>query len=99
MQHSKNTGWPGSTTSRPYPARIIPNQWAELVYNGPISHGGPPTKASVETEDATAPNCLVLLTLCKAASIYAATGSHRQWRLNFRRSDFCIGISHIGWKE
>lgn len=42
----------------------------------------PPTKAAVEIEDAMAQNCLVLLTLCKAASIYAATGSHRQWRLN-----------------
>lgn len=54
----------------------------KCTYNGPISHTPPPRQRTpAEIEDATAQNCLVLLTLCKAASIYAATGSHQR-RLN-----------------
>lgn len=54
----------------------------KCTYNGPISHTPtPPQRTPAEIEDATAQNCLVLLTLCKAASIYAATGSHQR-RLN-----------------
>lgn len=72
------------------PGADHPESMDRIGVQWPHQSRRPPTKAPMEIEDATAQNCLVLLTLCKAASIYAATGSHRQWRLNFRRSDFCI---------
>lgn len=100
IQHSKTrlASLCTAFTSRRHPNADHPESMDRIGVQWPHQSRRPPTKASVEIEDATAQNCLVLLTLCKAASIYAATGSHRQWRLNSCGLIFCIEISHIGWE-